>query len=253
MIDIHTFVLPNFSKGPKDKDTFIHIAKMLAKQGVTHAVATPTINSEVPVESKEAILNQIDIVNCHLKELSIPLKILPGQKVRSSRQILSLYTESLTINNTNKYLMIDLTEEVSITQFEDIIYKVQLNEVVPIISEPEMCSLILDNPQKLYQFVKNGAIIQLSAASILGQNGRKAKRAAFQFIEHGLAHVIASGVTAQTFKTYGLQRAYGMLSKRYDNRTVYMLKENAESIIRGEALYKERPERIKQAKFLGIF
>ncbi|MGG3568553.1 CpsB/CapC family capsule biosynthesis tyrosine phosphatase [Priestia megaterium] len=253
MIDIHTFVLPNFSKGPKDKDTFIYIAKMLAKQGVTHAVATPTINSEVPVESKEAILNQIDIVNCHLKELSIPLKILPGQKIRSSRQILSLYTESLTINNTNKYLMIDLTEEVSITQFEDIIYKVQLNKVVPIISEPEMCSLILGNPQKLYQFVKNGAIIQLSAASILGQNGRKAKRAAFQFIEHGLAHVIASGVTAQTFKTYGLQRAYEMLSKRYDNRTVYMLKENAESIIRGEALYKERPERIKQAKFLGVF
>ncbi|MGE1194374.1 tyrosine-protein phosphatase [Priestia megaterium] len=253
MIDIHTFILPNFSKGPKDKDTFIHIAKMLVKQGVTHAVATPTINSEVSIETKEGILNQIDIVNRHLKELSIPLKILPGQKVRSSRQILSLYTESLTINNTNKYLMIDFTEEGSVTQFDDIIYKIQLNEVVPIISEPEMCSFILDNPQKLYQFVKNGAIIQLSAASILGQNGRKAKRAAFQFIEHGLAHVIASGVTAQTFNTYGLQRAYDVLFKRYGNRTVYMLKENAESIIRGEALIKERPERIKQAKFLGIF
>ncbi|MED4132194.1 tyrosine protein phosphatase [Priestia megaterium] len=253
MIDIHTFVLPNFSKGPKDKDTFIHIAKMLANQGVTHAVATPTINNEVPVESKEAILNQINIANRHLKELSIPLKILLGQKLRSSKQILSLYTESLPINNTNKYLMMDLTEEGSITQFEDIIYKIQLNEVVPIISEPEMCSLILDNPQKLYQFVKNGAIIQLSAASILGQNGRKAKRAAFQFIEHGLAHVIALGVTAQTFNTYGLQLAYDVLSKRYGSRTVYTLKENAESIIRGEALIKERPERIKQTKFLGIF
>ncbi|MCT9857025.1 tyrosine protein phosphatase [Priestia megaterium] len=253
MIDIHTFVLPNFSKGPKDKDTFIHIAKMLANQGVTHAVATPTINNEVPVESKEAILNQINIANRHLKELSIPLKILLGQKLRSSKQILSLYTESLPINNTNKYLMMDLTEEGSITQFEDIIYKIQLNEVVPIISEPEMCSLILDNPQKLYQFVKNGAIIQLSAASILGQNGRKAKRAAFQFIEHGLAHVIALGVTAQTFNTYGLQLAYDVLSKRYGSRTVYTLKENAESIIRGEALNKERPERIKQTKFLGIF
>ena len=109
MNDIHTFVLPNFSKGPKDKDTFIHMAKMLVKQGVTHAVATPTINSEVSVETKEGILNQIDIINRYLTELSIPLKILPRQKVRSSRQILNLYTESLTINNTSKYLMINLT------------------------------------------------------------------------------------------------------------------------------------------------
>ncbi|MBU8687443.1 hypothetical protein KM918_08850 [Priestia megaterium] len=116
-----------------------------------------------------------------------------------------MYTESLTINDTNKYLIIDLPGESAINEFEDIIYKVQLKGVVPIISEPKMHPFILDNSQKLYQFVKIGAIIQLSVASILGQNGSKAKRAAFQFIEHRLAHVIAPGVTTQTFKTYGLQ------------------------------------------------
>ncbi|MCZ8493381.1 tyrosine-protein phosphatase [Priestia megaterium] len=253
MIDIHTFVLPNFSKGPKDSETFIHIAKILVKQGVNHAVATPVLNSEAQVKAKEAVGDQVATANQHLQSLSIPLEILPGQKVCASTQVLRLYTESLTINNTNKYLMIDLPDEGVISQFQHIIYKLQLKSIVPIISEPERSSFILDNPQKLYQFVKNGAIIQLSAASILGQNGRKAKRAAFQFIEHGLAHVIASGVTAQTFKTYGLQQAYDVLSKRYGSRTIYMLKENAESIIRGEALYKERPERIKQTKFLGIF
>ncbi|MGG2089683.1 CpsB/CapC family capsule biosynthesis tyrosine phosphatase [Priestia aryabhattai] len=75
--------------------------------------------------------------------------------------------------------------------------------------------------------------MQLSAASILGQNGRKAKRAAFQIMEHGLAHVIASGVTAQAFKIYGLQGAYDALGKHYGSQMIYMLKENAESIIRG--------------------
>ncbi|BFI98617.1 MAG: hypothetical protein PME_10530 [Priestia megaterium] len=253
MIDIYTFILPNSSNGPKDSDALVHMAKMLVKHGATHAVATPVLNKESNIKDKELIQDQVDAANQHLQSLSIPLKILPGQKVRASKQILQLYAESLTVNNTNKYLLVSLPEEAVINQFEDVIYKLQLKGIVPIISEPEMSSFILDNPQKLYQFVKKGAIIQLSADSILGQNGRKAKRAAFQFIEHGLAHVVASGVTAQTFNTYGLQRAYDVLSKRYGSRTVYMLKENAESIIRGEALYKERPERIKQAKFLGIF
>ncbi|MBU8687442.1 hypothetical protein KM918_08845 [Priestia megaterium] len=55
MIDIHTFVLPNFSKGQKDRDIFVHMAKMLVKHGVTHAVATPIINSEAHVKAKEAV------------------------------------------------------------------------------------------------------------------------------------------------------------------------------------------------------
>lgn len=253
MIDIHTFMFPNFSRGPKDKETFVHMAKMLVKHGVTHAVATPTINSEMHPKAKEAVYDEVAAANQHLQSLSIPLKIIPGQKVSPSTPILRLYTEGLTINDTNKYLIIDLPEEASMDQFENLIYKMQLKGIVPIISEPEMHSFILNNPQKLYQFVKKGAIIQLSAASILGQNGRKAKRAAFQFIEHGLAHVIASGVTAQAFKTYSLHRAYDTLGKHYGSQTIYMLKENAESIVRGEAVYKERPERIKQAKFLGIF
>ncbi|MGN7228718.1 CpsB/CapC family capsule biosynthesis tyrosine phosphatase [Priestia megaterium] len=164
-----------------------------------------------------------------------------------------IYYTNTGFDESNKYLIIDLPEEAAIKQFENLIYKIQLKGIVPIISEPEMHPFILDNSQKLYQFVKNGAIIQLSAASILGQNGRKAKRAAFQFIEHGLAHVIASGVTAQAFKTYGLQRAYDALGKHYGSQMIYMLKENAESIVRGEAVYKERPERIKHAKLSGIF
>ncbi|MGG0449226.1 hypothetical protein ABEY82_02500 [Priestia megaterium] len=80
------------------------------------------------MKAKEAVHDQVATTNQHLESLSILLKILPGQKNCASTPILRLYTEGLTINDTNKYLIIDLPEEAAINQFENLIYKIQLKD-----------------------------------------------------------------------------------------------------------------------------
>ncbi|MEN3768990.1 CpsB/CapC family capsule biosynthesis tyrosine phosphatase [Priestia megaterium] len=250
MIDVHTSILPKTKDGPRNKDEFLEMANILMKEGVTKVVVTPLCDGKVSSWSAN-----VDLANDWLQTSSLSLTVLPGQKVIASNHM-TLFSEdfySMTINESGKYMLLQVPEDMSIEVLETIAYELQLKGIVPVLNEPESHPLFLDNPEHLYKLVKNGAVVQLSAQSVLGGNGSKAKKAAYQFIDHGLAHVIASGVNRENYQQYGLQKAYSAVSKKYGTSKLYHFMENAEAIASGKAVYKQEPERIKKTKFLGIF
>ncbi|MGF9945021.1 CpsB/CapC family capsule biosynthesis tyrosine phosphatase [Priestia megaterium] len=104
-----------------------------------------------------------------------------------------------------------------------------------------------------YKIVKKGAIVQLSSDSIIGKNGKPAKKAAMQFIEHNLAHVIASGASLDNSKQHSLRQAYDVIAKEKGAGTSQLLMQNAEATFNGQGIQTLPPERIKKTKFLGIF
>lgn len=250
MIDVHTCILPQIKDGPKNKDEFLEMANILVREGVTRVVVTPLCDGKV-----SSLRANLDLANDWLKTSSLSLTVLPGQKVIASNHM-TLFSQdfySMTINESGKYMLLQVPEDMGIEVLETIAYELQLKGIVPVLNEPESHPLFLDNPAHLYKLVKNGAVVQLSAQSILGGNGSKLKKAAYQFIDHGLAHVIASGVNRENYQQYGLQKAYSAVSKKYGNSKLYHFMENAEAIADGNAVYKTEPERIKKQKLLGIF
>ncbi|GAB1796170.1 CpsB/CapC family capsule biosynthesis tyrosine phosphatase [Priestia megaterium] len=250
MIDIYTNILPNVNSGPKSVEEFLEMANVLVKQGVTEAVAAPLYDGK-----DSSYRESVDLANEWLRKSSISLRVLPGQKIVASTQMILSNEEyyMMTINENEKYMFLEIPQDVEIEVLENIAYELQLKGIVPVLNEPERHSLFVENPPHLYKLVKNGAVVQLSAQSVLGGNGSKAKKAAYQFIDHGLAHVIASGVNRENYQQYGLQKAYSAVSKKYGNSKLYHFMENAEAIASGKAVYKQEPERIKKTKFLGIF
>ncbi|MED3988998.1 CpsB/CapC family capsule biosynthesis tyrosine phosphatase [Priestia aryabhattai] len=250
MIDIYTNILPNVNSGPKSVEEFLEMANVLVKQGVTEAVAAPLYDGKI-----SSYRESVDLANEWLRKSSISLSVLPGQKVIASTNMIVSNEEyyTMTINENEKYMFLHIPQDVEIEVLENIAYELQLKGIVPVLNEPESHSLFVENPPHLYKLVKNGAVVQLSAQSVLGGNGGKSKKAAYQFIDHGLAHVVASGVNRENYQQYGLQKAYSAVSKKYGNSKLYHFMENAEAIASGKAVYKQEPERIKKTKFLGIF
>src|SRR6478735_4373603 len=233
MIDIYTNILPNVNSGPKSVEEFLEMANVLVKQGVTEVVAAPLYDGK-----DSRCRESVDLANEWLRKSSISLRVLPGHKIVASTQMIVSNEDyyMMTINENEKYMFLEIPQDVEIEVLESIAYE-------PILNEPERHSLFVENPAHLYKLVKNGAVVQLSAQSVLGGNGSKAKKAAYQFIDHGLAHVIASGVNRENYQQYGLQKAYSAVSKKYGNSKLYHFMENAEAIASGKAVYKQEPER----------
>ncbi|MEH7214290.1 CpsB/CapC family capsule biosynthesis tyrosine phosphatase [Priestia megaterium] len=245
MIDIYTHMLPRV-EGRKQQ--FIDAARYLVNQGVK-AVATTLdkeTNTSLSLYVKEA--------NQTLKDNHIPLTIVEGTEVLASRQFAASYRHQHDIlPSHDKYMILTIPTQEEPSYLKDLLYDIQLKEIVPIISEPERHSYFLEHKDGLYKFVKKGAVIQLSSDSIIGKNGKQAKKAAMQFIEHNLAHVIASGASLDNYKQHSLRQAYDVITKEKGAETSQLLMQNAEATFNGQGIQILPPERIKKTKFLGIF
>ncbi|WP_144593959.1 tyrosine-protein phosphatase [Priestia flexa] len=254
MIDLQTFILPNIDNGPRDVQTFTNMARSLVKKGVHSVVATPLFWEESDVTRHELIL-YASAANDWLEEALIPLRVLPGQLVPASPQLLKNYEKQklLTLNHTDKYLLMSLPYHTLPTNLDSVLYDLQLQGIVPILQAPERHPVFQQHPDKLYGLVKKGFVTQLSAGSILGLNGKQARKSASTFIKHRLAHVIASGVDKRTYWDYSLSKAYDVISDQYGTGQLYTFMENAEAVIEGMALEMEEPEAVKRGKIFKLW
>ncbi|WP_279620817.1 CpsB/CapC family capsule biosynthesis tyrosine phosphatase [Priestia megaterium] len=245
MIDIYTHMLPRV-EGRKQQ--FIDAARHLVNQGVK-AVAT-TLDKE----TNTSLFLYVKEANQTLKDNNIPLTIVEGMEVVADRRFAESYQRSDTMHASNKkYIVLTIPKEEEADYLKQLIYDIQLNKIVPIISEPECHPYFLENKNTLYKFVKKGAIVQLSSDSVIGKNGKHAKKAAMQFIERNLAHVIASGASLDNYKQHSLRQAYDVITKEKGAETSQLLMQNAEATFNGQGIQILPPERIKKTKFLGIF
>jgi protein-tyrosine phosphatase len=254
VIDIHTYILPNIDSGPEEVDGFLKMARSLADQGVQSVVATPLYDSDQEF-MKHHLFLYVNAANEWLTNSYIPLQVLPGQLVPLSPQLLRNYERNqlLTLNHTDKYLFLSLPEYDISPYFEKILSDLLTKGIVPILRSPECHPIFRDHPERLYELVKKGVLVQLSAASILGLNGKKERKAALTLIKYRLAHVIASGVHARNYHDYSLSKAYDYISDMYGASELYFFIENAEAIIDGRPVHQLEPEPMKKFSLFKLF
>jgi protein-tyrosine phosphatase len=246
VIDIYTHMLPRTANS---KQQFVDAAKHLVNQGVK-AVAT-TLNDK---ETNTSLSLYVKEASQTLKDNNIPLTIVEGTEVVANRTFAESYQRrDAMLASNEKYIVLTIPKQEEADYLKQLVYEIQLNKIVPIISEPECHPYFLAHKNALYKFVKKGAVIQLSSDSVIGKNGKHAKKAAMQFIEHNLAHVIASGASLDNYKQHSLRQAYDVITKEKGAETAQLLMQNAEAAFNGQGVQILPPERIKKTKFLGIF
>lgn len=111
----------------------------------------------------------------------------------------------------------------------------------------------VENPKKLYKLVKQGALVQTTASSLIGHFGKKIKKCSLQLIEYKLTHVIASDAHNITTRTFHLQTGYNVIEKGFGIFVAGSFKENAYLALSGKEIYKEEPEMIRHKKLFSLF
>jgi protein-tyrosine phosphatase len=255
MIDLHCHILPGIDDGAKSETMSIEMAKKAVAEGITHIVATPHHNNGRYVNEKTSIMLAVDELNSILVREQLPLTILPGQEPRIYGDILQDYQADniLTINNLGKYMLIEFPSNHVPKYAKQLLFDIQLQDIIPIIVHPERNQELIEKPNLLYQFVQDGALTQVTASSISGNFGKKIKKFSLELLDFNLTHVIASDAHNTSGRSFHLREAYEVVEKELGRDYRYILEDNAEIIITGGHVYKEQPQRIQKKKFLGIF
>lgn len=254
MIDIHCHILPGIDDGAATMEDSLAMARAAVKEGITTIIATPHHKNNQFINPKSSILTKVNDLNTVLKQENIPLTILPGQEVRIYGEVLEDYykEEILTLNHT-KYLFIEFPSSSVPRYAERLLYELQTEGIIPIIVHPERNKELQEKPDLLYQFVKNGALTQVTASSVAGYFGKNVKKFSEQLIESNLTHFLASDAHNVTSRSFKMMEGLDVVEENFGVDYVYLFKENGELLLEDRNVIKEVPERIQRKKFLGIF
>jgi protein-tyrosine phosphatase len=192
--DMHCHCLPAIDDGPASVAEAIELCRLLVADGITTVVATPhQLGRYGQANTCRRILEGIEEFRRHLVAEGIPLQILPGAEVRIDEKIVQgvMSGDLLTLADGKFHVLLELPKHTFvdpmplIREFAERHYRV-------IIAHPERQQGVMMQPSLAEPWFKSGAILQVTAGSLLGDFGKNSQRSAWELIGRGWVQLIAS-------------------------------------------------------------
>ncbi|WP_342542144.1 CpsB/CapC family capsule biosynthesis tyrosine phosphatase [Paenisporosarcina sp. FSL H8-0542] len=252
MIDIHSHILWGLDDGSKNLSDSVEMAKQAVVEGITSIIATPHHRHPSFTNDKKDVLSKVQEVKAELNRQNIQLDLYAGQEIRLFGEMVDIFNrgEELLTLNDSEYVLVEFPSSNIPKYTEQLFYDLLVNGYTPIIAHPERNAEIAENSDKLYRLIKNGALSQVTAASVAGMFGKKTQKLSLNMLEHQLAHFVATDAHNITNRACVWKQAMNKLDKKLGSDMVNLVNLQAEDVLLGRSMRKLAPERIQQRKKL---
>jgi protein-tyrosine phosphatase len=211
MIDIHCHILPGLDDGANSMELAFDMAEMAIAEGITHVIGTPHASPDHPF-IPELVKQRRDELQ---EKFEGRLVIGSGCDFHLSfenLQDIRHAPERFTLNQKN-YLLVEFADFSIPPSLDHALHDLQLAGIQPIITHPERNPLIRTQPERLFQWVRQGCYAQITAQSLTGRFGKAAQEASSGWLDAGAIHFVASDAHNTTSRPLQLREAYDHLTK----------------------------------------
>lgn len=233
MVDIHTHILPGIDDGAKTLEKAADMAAMAAYTGIHHIVASSHCSyGKCNIDIYMKALGRLRKI---LYEKKIPVSIYTGMEILLDDNTFPLIKSGrfLTLNHTD-YLLVEFLFDESIENVCSRISMLQMYNYRIILAHPERYYFIQREPELAYYLEKQGCVLQINKESLEGGFGGVCKILAYQFLQDGIAGVIASDAHGTVRRTTAMDKLTEMLKRQYSGRDIHIwLSENPSRILKG--------------------
>ncbi|MFQ5702288.1 MAG: tyrosine-protein phosphatase [Acidobacteriota bacterium] len=243
LIDTHSHLLPGIDDGSPSLDESVALCRIAAEDGIRTCVCTPHINFRY-ANSRETIETPFELLRARLRSEEIPLEIVGGAEVHMAPDILDKLKRKdlVTYNDMGRYLLLEFPFQQVLTGGEEMIYRLRLEGVTPVIAHPERIAYFMEDPGRLFNLIRLGALGQVTGGSLLGQFGEKCEAVGFTMIERRLVHVVASDAHDGSYRRPVLSDAAETIAKRFGMaRSRAMTEEIPAAIVEGRDIETSEP------------
>ncbi|MEI8189214.1 MAG: CpsB/CapC family capsule biosynthesis tyrosine phosphatase [candidate division NC10 bacterium] len=194
MIDLHCHILPGIDDGSRSWDESVEMARIAAADGITDIGATPHITPGLYDNTTASISALVSEVANRLATAGIPIRPHVGADVRVEPNLVNgVETDTIPVlGDRIRYLVAELPSQMMPPNIRELIYALQLRQIIPIITHPERHASMQQDPGLLRQLVEAGALAQVTAGSLTGEFGPVARRVANKMLKRNLIHLIAT-------------------------------------------------------------
>ncbi|HEX4802039.1 MAG TPA: CpsB/CapC family capsule biosynthesis tyrosine phosphatase, partial [Myxococcaceae bacterium] len=148
----------------------------------------------------------------------------------------SLGTEEARLLGKGPYALIEAPYTAPLTPLLEIIFRMKLKGVIPLIAHPERC-YEFERKGRAAQAVQAGACLQLDVGALVGRYGPKAKKVALALLEENLYSVAATDLHSPRGAGEWLGSSLEQLLGRVGPRAFEaLMKHNPRRMLAGETL-----------------
>ncbi len=190
MVDIHSHILPNVDDGSRSWEMTAEMCRIAIADGIRHIVATPHCNHQYPYDRElyESMLTELRTAAKGELEFSIGCDFH-----FSYENITSLLEDPLQYTIARKqYLLVEFSDYALPPNLGEQLATIGAQGLVPIVTHPERNPLIANRPEFVLEMIGAGALVQVTANSLTGFWGPRAKSTGEWLLHNGAVHVLAT-------------------------------------------------------------
>lgn len=242
MIDIHSHILPEIDDGSRSFQEALDMAKVAAEDGIEQMVCTPHMFNGLSQDPQpEDVATGVIALQGRIGDCG--LKVLPGNEVHISHQIVdhARARRFCRLNNGN-YMLVEFPSMMIPVGAADLFYQLQLQGLFPILVHPERNAQFQVNPELIEPYVRRGVFIQVTAMSVTGEFGIKAKKCAEVLLRHQCVHFLATDAHRAKLRPPILSRARDAAAEivgKEDARK--LVEDNPLAVISGKSFATKSP------------
>lgn len=246
MIDLHSHILPALDDGSRSLDETVRMARAAAADGVRTMVTTPHYDHPHFATERARADAAREAVVARLAEEGIALDLVPGGEVTLSAHTAErLQGGAVPVIGRGPYFLLELCDPLP-RGLDQALFQLRLQGHHPILAHVERERTFQTQPEVLHRLVAQGALCQVTAMSVAGRFGRRAEKAARDFLEAGLVHFIASDAHNGDVRPPGLADAVAAATRLIGRDAEALVTRNPEQVVAGRMLEVEAPRPLKK-------
>jgi len=250
MVDIHSHIIPGIDDGSKNMEMTLEMIRNAEKEGTKEIIATPHYFLEYGEATINEVKNHVKEINGILENEKIDVKIYSGQEVYFSEKIIEDYMiGNIGTLNDSRYMLVEFSMEKFDENIFDVLYELQVRNIVPIIAHPERYKPFKEKPTLINDFINQGYLFQVNAGSIEGKFGETIRKTADLFLKSHIYNFIGSDAHNIKIRNTGVKKAVDLLGEDI-NKDIF--KDSSKKVLIDEKI-EFLGEKIKEKKTIFSF
>lgn len=236
-VDLHNHILCDLDDGCSSEAESLQLARLLVDAGYSDVAVTPHARADFDPDDALCDLRRTTL-QATLDREGVPLRLHPGREHHLTPEFLAraVAKTAQTLGN-GPYVLVELPFAGAVPNLRDVLFRVQLAGLRPIIAHPERCAHFVSRPDNAEALFDLGVAFQIEIGTLAGLYGSPAKRTALALIDRGLVSIAATDAHHPKSAARILTKGLNALEKSVGpTKLALWTEENPARVLRGEAL-----------------
>lgn len=215
-IDMHCHILPGVDDGAQDLEETRQMLRIAFDEGIRLIIATPHHHPRRGHASPERLHEQLRLVRAEAAEISDKFRIYLGNEIFYGQDIPDkLEAGRVLTMNKRRSALVEFSPSDRYDYIWQGVQRVQMTGHDVIIAHAERYRCLVEDISLAEELCDMGAYIQVNAGSIIGENGRPAKKFVKGLMEQDLVFGVGTDAHGVKSRAPKMKKAADYVKKKY--------------------------------------